>query len=186
MHALQTERRTALTLRRKYPIWGSVVLVAALVWASDFVSKNWAINYLEGKQPRQLMGNFLRLTFTKNSGAAFSFGTNKTILLVAFAIMVIGMIGYWSTRITSRKWGVVLGLVLGGTLGNLTDRILRANVQTGLMKGEVIDWIQLPHWPVFNFADSAIVVAAVIASYLSFRNVAPVSKRGSSGDLNGA
>jgi signal peptidase II len=186
VHALQTEGRTALTLRRKYPIWGSVLLVAALVWATDFVSKNWAINYLDGKEPRPLIGNFLRLTFTKNSGAAFSFGTDRTILLVAFAIVVIGVIGYWTPRITSRKWGVVLGLVLGGTLGNLTDRIIRANVKTGVMKGQVIDWIQLPHWPVFNFADSSIVAAAVIASYLSLRNIVPVVKKGSDGDPDGA
>ena len=186
MHALQTERRTALTLRRKYPIWGSVLLVAALVWATDFASKNWAINYLEGNEPRKIIGNFLRLTFTKNSGAAFSLATGGTILLVAFAILVVGVIGYWTPRITSRRWGVVLGLVLGGTLGNLNDRILRANVETGAMKGQVIDWIQLPHWPVFNFADSSIVVAAIIASYLTLRNIVPINKNPSGGDSNGA
>jgi signal peptidase II len=186
VHALQTERRTALRLRRKYPIWGSVLLVAALVWATDFVSKNWAINYLDGREPRKLIGSFLQLTFTRNSGAAFSIGTDRTILLVAFAVLVVGVIGYWTPRITSRKWGVVLGLVLGGTLGNLTDRILRATAGTGTMKGQVIDWIQLPHWPVFNLADSSIVVAAVIASYLSLRNIAPIEKKVSGRDSDGA
>jgi signal peptidase II len=186
VYGLQTEGRTALILRRKYPIWGSVLVVAALVWAVDFVSKNWAINYLEGKEPRRLVGNFLRLSFTKNSGAAFNFAPGGSILLAAFAIIVIGIIGYWTPRITSRKWGVVLGLVLGGTLGNLGDRILRANVGTGAMKGQVIDWIALPHWPVFNIADSSIVVAALTASYLALRNIAPVNRNASGGGTDGA
>lgn len=185
MHALQTEGRTALTLRRKYPIWGSVLLVAALVWATDFVTKNWAINYLAGKEPRKIIGNLLQFTFTKNSGAAFSFATGGTILLATFAILVILAIGYWTPRITSRQWGIVLGLVLGGALGNLSDRILRANVGTGVLKGQVIDWIELPHWPVFNLADSSIVIAAAIASYLSIRNISPIVKN-HSGDPNGA
>ena len=182
MHALQTEGRTALTLRRKYPIWGSVLLVAALIWSTDFVSKNWAINSLAGHEPRKILGDFLKLTFTKNSGAAFSFATGGTVLLAAFAILVILAIGYWAPRITSRRWGIVLGLVLGGTLGNLSDRILRANVGTGVMKGQVIDWIELPHWPIFNLADSSIVIAAVMASYLSIRNIAPLTKNVRGGD----
>ena len=186
MHALQTEGRTALTLRRKFPIWGSVFLVAALVWATDFVSKNWAVNSLAGREPRRMLGNFLKLTFTKNSGAAFSVATGATILLAAFAILVILAIGYWAPRITSRRWGLVLGLVLGGTLGNLSDRILRANIGTGVMKGQVIDWIELPHWPVFNLADSSIVIAAVLASYLTIRNIAPLTKNNLAGDHDGA
>lgn len=174
-------------MRRKHPIWGSVLLVAALVWATDYVSKNWALNYLDGQEPKKLIGNLLKLTFTRNSGAAFSFATGGAILLATFAILVILAIGYWAPRITSRRWGVVLGLVLGGTLGNLSDRILRANARTGVMKGQVIDWIELPHWPVFNLADASIVIAAVFASYLSLRNISPITKNHSRGDdSNGA
>lgn len=186
MHALQAEGRTALTLRRRYPIWGSVLLVAALVWATDFVSKNWALNYLDGQEPKKLLGNLLKLTFTRNSGAAFSLATGGTIFLATFAILVILAIGYWAPRITSRRWGVVLGLVLGGTLGNLSDRIFRANARTGVMKGQVIDWIELPHWPVFNLADASIVIAAVIASYLSLRNISPITKDKTGGDSHGS
>lgn len=177
MHDLQTERGTALILRRKYPIWSSVLLVAAIIWASDYVTKNWALNYLNGRPPRKIIGNILQLTFTQNSGAAFSFATGGAILLAVFAILAILLIAYWAPRLTSRGWGLVLGLVLGGTLGNLSDRILRANISTGALKGEVIDWIELPHWPIFNLADSSIVVAAVIASYLSLRNIVPVEKK---------
>lgn len=186
MHALQTEGRAALTLRRKFPIWGSVLFVAALVWATDFVSKNWAINSLSGSEPRKILGDFLVLTFTKNSGAAFSFATGGALLLATFAIIVILAIGYWAPRITSRRWGIVLGLVLGGTLGNLSDRIFRATIESGTMKGQVIDWIQLPHWPVFNVADSSIVVAALFATFLSLRNIAPLTKKMDGGDPDGS
>lgn len=161
-------------------------MVAALVWATDYVTKNWALNYLDGKAPKKILGDFLRLTFTRNSGAAFNFATGGAILLATFAIMVIFAIGYWAPRITSRRWGIVLGLVLGGTLGNLGDRILRANAGTGAMKGQVIDWIELPHWPVFNVADASIVIAAVFASYLSLRNISPMKKHDSDGESHDA
>jgi len=181
VHALQTERRTALTLRRKLPIWRSVLLVAALVWSIDLGSKSWALHNLAGREPQRILGNFLRLTLTRNSGAAFSFATGGAILLASFAILVVFSIGYWAPRLTSRPWGYVFGLVLGGTLGNLSDRIFRASGNQGAFRGQVIDWISLPLWPVFNLADSAIVIAAVIAAYLSIRNIPPVTKRNKDG-----
>lgn len=83
---------------------------------------------------------------------------------------------YYSPQITSRGWAVVLGLVLGGILGNVVDRIFR---EPGVLRGHVIDWMQLPNWPVFNIADSAIVVAAVLAMILTARNIPPITKVGS-------
>ena len=82
------------------------------------------------------------------------------------------MIVYFAPRITSKGWSWVLGLVLAGVLGNLTDRLFR---EPGFLRGHVIDWIQLPNWPVFNLADTAIVVAAAIAIVLSVRNIPPVA-----------
>jgi len=70
-------------------------------------------------------------------------------------------------------WLIAMGLLLGGVLGNLTDRIFR---QPGFLSGYVIDWIEIPHWPVFNLADSAITVAAVLALVLSLRNIAPITE----------
>ena len=87
------------------------------------------------------------------------------------AIFVVAAIAYYSIKITSFGWSIVLGLALGGILGNLSDRIFRA---PGFFTGHVIDWIQLPNWPVFNLADSAIVVAATIAVILSIRNISPM------------
>ena len=63
---------------------------------------------------------------------------------------------------------------MGGILGNLTDRIFR---EPGFLRGHVIDWMQLPHWPIFNIADSAIVIAAALSMLLSARNIPPVAKR---------
>lgn len=175
MHALQSEGRTALILRHKQPIWASVLWAAWFVWLADVGSKTWALTYLEGKSPLKILGTFLQLSLTKNSGAAFSFATSGTIFLTTFGLLIVVVIGFWAKRITSRPWAVALGLVLGGTLGNLTDRIFR--VGRGAFRGEVIDWIALPHWPTFNIADSAIVIAAVIAMILSLRNIAPISPK---------
>lgn len=154
-----------------------VLAIAWLVWALDVLSKTLALRFLEGHEPVKLLGKFFALNFTKNSGAAFSLGSNGSggsILLGSFAIFAIFVIAYWTPRLTSRGWGWVLGLALGGILGNLSDRIFRGHA--GFMKGQVIDWIELPNWPIFNLADSAIVIAALIALILSIRNVPPISR----------
>ena len=87
--------------------------------------------------------------------------------------MFVGII-YFAPRITSKGWSVVLGLTMGGILGNLMDRIFR---EPGFLRGHVIDWMQLPNWPIFNIADSAIVVAAALSIFLSLRNIPPVAKK---------
>ena len=71
-------------------------------------------------------------------------------------------------RLRSLGWAIALGLLLGGALGNLVDRLLRS---PGPFRGEVVDWIQLPHWPVFNLADSAIVIGGCVAVLLSSRGI---------------
>ncbi len=141
----------------------------------DVATKTWALATLEGKPSRHIIGTFLQFTFARNSGAAFSFAPGGTIFLTSFALIVVTAIGYWARKITSRPWGIVLGLVLGGSLGNLSDRIFRTGGSRGFFQGEVIDWISTPHWPIFNIADSAIVIAAVFATFLSLRNIAPIS-----------
>jgi len=151
--------------------WKRLYTIAWAVWLLDFATKSWALNSLDSRNPVKLIGNFLQLTLIKNSGAAFSLAQGATIVFTIFAIVVVAAIAYYSTKITSFGWSIVLGLALGGILGNLTDRIFRA---PGFFTGHVIDWIQLPNWPVFNLADSAIVVAASIAVILSIRNISPM------------
>ena len=151
--------------------WKRLYTIAWAIWLLDFATKSWALNTLDSRNPVKLIGSFLQLTLYKNSGAAFSLAQGATIVFTFFAISVVAAIAYYSIKITSFGWSIVLGLALGGILGNLSDRIFRA---PGFFVGHVIDWIQLPNWPVFNLADSAIVVAASIAVILSIRNISPM------------
>ena len=159
-------RRTSLVQR--------LFSLACLVWALDFLSKNWAIENLSSS-PRKLIGSFLQLTLLRNPGAAFSLATGFTIIFTSLSMAVALFIARNASRITSPGWVVVAGLVLGGVLGNLTDRIFR---EPGFLYGHVIDWIELPHWPVFNLADSAIFIAAGMAILLTFKNISPIAKSG--------
>ena len=157
-------RRTSLVQR--------LFTLAWVIWALDFLTKNWAVENLSGA-PRQIIGNFLKLTLFRNPGAAFSMATGFTIVFTTISLAVAIFITRYSVRITSPWWAYVAGLVLGGVLGNLTDRIFR---EPGFLYGHVIDWIEVPHWPVFNLADSSIFIAAGIAILLTIRNISPTEK----------
>lgn len=78
------------------------------------------------------------------------------------------VIFYFSRKVQSTPWAIALGLVLGGIFGNLADRIFRT---PGGLQGEVVDWIQIPNWPVFNIADTAVVSAAILITILSAKNI---------------
>jgi len=156
--------------------WRTLFSVAWFVWVLDLATKIWAVNTLSHRPNIKVLGSFFQLTFVRNSGAAFSFAEGATIFLSLFGIAVLCAIFYFSPQITSKGWAVVLGLVMGGILGNLVDRIFR---EPGVLRGHVIDWMQLPHWPIFNVADSAIVIAALISMILTGRNISPITKVGS-------
>ena len=146
-------------------------LVAALIWGLDLSTKIWAVNNLSARNPVEILGSFFQLTLVRNPGAAFSFATGATVVFTGIAVAAVIVIVYYSSKITSLGWATTLGLLLGGVLGNLTDRLFRS---PGFFKGEVIDWLEITNWPVFNLADSAIVVAAFLAIVLTIRNVGPV------------
>jgi signal peptidase II len=159
-------RRTSLVQR--------LFTLAWVIWALDFLTKNWAVENLSGA-PRQIIGNFLKLTLFRNPGAAFSMATGFTIVFTTISLAVAIFITRYSVRITSPWWAYVAGLVLGGVLGNLTDRIFR---EPGFLYGHVIDWIEIPNWPIFNVADSSIFIAAGIAILLTIKNISPTTKSG--------
>ena len=141
--------------------------VAAAVLALDIISKVIVVATLSDRPPVHLIGTLLMLTESRNPGAAFSIGgPSETILFSAIAVGVIIFIIRWAGRIHSLAWAVALGLLLGGAMGNLTDRIFRS---PGPFRGWVVDWIQVPHWPVFNLADSAIVCGGVLMVLLAAR-----------------
>jgi len=159
-------RRTSLVQR--------LFTLAWLIWALDFLTKNWAVENLSGA-PRRIIGDFLKLTLFRNPGAAFSMATGFTIVFTTISLAVAIFITRYSVRITSPWWAYVAGLVLGGVLGNLTDRIFR---EPGFLYGHVIDWIEIPNWPIFNVADSSIFIAAGIAILLTIKNISPTNKSG--------
>ncbi len=147
---------------------GVLLGVALFVLALDIVTKIIAVKELTNRAPVRVLGGFLKLTESRNPGAAFSLGTSLTVLYSAIAVTVIIVILRTSRRIRSLPWAITLGLLLGGATGNLTDRIFRS---PGPFRGWVVDWIQLPHWPVFNLADSAIVCGGILAVLLSARGL---------------
>jgi signal peptidase II len=151
--------------------------VALTVLALDIVSKLLVVAELSGRPPVRLLGGFVHLLVTRNPGAAFSVGTSMTVVFSAIAVTVIVIIVRTARQIRSLPWALTLGLLLGGATGNLADRIFR---YPGPFRGYVVDWIQLPHWPVFNLADSSIVCGGVLAVLLSMRGIRLDGRRGDS------
>ena len=123
---------------------------------------------MPGRPPIRLLGGALTITLTRNGGAAFSIGGSMTIVFTAIALGVVIYILRTARNLRSIGWAVTLGLLLGGATGNLLDRIFRA---PGLFQGHVVDWIELPDWPVFNLADSAIVCAGVLVVLLALLGI---------------
>jgi signal peptidase II len=147
---------------------GVLLGIAAFVLLADIVSKCIIAATMTDHAPIRLLGGFLTITLTRNPGAAFGLGTGLTVVLAVVATGVIAVILRTSRRLYSVPWAVVLGLLLGGASGNLVDRLFRS---PGWFRGHVVDWIELPHWPVFNLADSAIVMGGLIAVVLASRGL---------------
>jgi signal peptidase II len=141
---------------------------AAFVLAADAITKAIVVARMPGRPPIRLLGGLLTITLTRNGGAAFSIGPSMTIVFTAIAAGVIIYILRAARNLRSIGWAVTLGLLLGGATGNLVDRIFRAPAP---FQGHVVDWIQLPHWPVFNLADSAIVCAGFLVVLLALRGI---------------
>ncbi len=162
-----TDASSDTTPRRRphVVLWAAV---AGAVLVLDQTTKWWAERALDDGQTRQLIGDWLQLRLTYNPGAAFSLGTGYTVLLTFIAIAVVIVVIRMARKLGSTGWAVALGLLLGGALGNVVDRIFR---DPAPLRGHVVDFIELPRWPVFNIADAAICVAAAVFVLLSFRGV---------------
>jgi signal peptidase II len=137
-------------------------------YALDQITKALAAAHLTPGEPRHLIGSLLRLDLTRNPGAAFSTGTSHTVVFTVLAIVALVVTCWFALRAGSRGWSIALGLLAAGIAGNLTDRILRAPKG---FSGHVVDFLELPHWPIFNVADVAINVAAVLIVILVWRGV---------------
>ena len=144
-----------------------LVAVAALVLAADLVSKALVVAHLRPDEPVHLIGNVLMLWLTRNPGAAFSVGTGETIVFTVIAFGVVVYIARTARKLYSLGWAIALGLLLGGAMGNLGDRVFRA---PGLFRGDVVDWIAVTrYYPIFNLADSAIVCGGILTVLLALR-----------------
>lgn len=115
-----------------------------------------------------MLGGLVTFAVSRNSGAAFSFAEGATVIFTLVAVAVAVVIVRTLPRLHSTGWAVTLGLLLGGALGNLVDRLLRA---PGVGRGAVVDFISVPHFATFNVADSGITVGAALAVLLSLRGV---------------
>ena len=115
-----------------------------------------------------VIGSLLQLELVHNAGAAFSTGTHFTVVLTLIAVVAAGVVLWFIGRLGSVMWAVALGLLLAGVCGNLADRLFRA---PGVLRGHVVDFLMLPHWPVFNVADMCINVAAVLILVQAYRGI---------------
>ena len=141
-------RRLSVTV-----LWTMAVVIVVV----DQLSKQWALFALSDGQHTALLGRALGLVLVRNPGAAFSFATGQTWIFALIASLVVVIIVRVSRNLASRSWAVALGLVLGGAVGNLIDRLLR---EPGFLRGHVIDFIDYGGYFVGNVADIAIVLAA--------------------------
>jgi len=142
---------------------------AAVAYVLDRVTKLWVEAALAGRAPIEIVPGVLSFNYTTNSGGAFGLGRSAPWVFAGATVLVSVVIVFVSFRLDRRPLALALGLILGGALGNLTDRILNG---PGL-SGSVIDFIDLQVWPVFNLADASIVVGAILLAMSSARREDP-------------
>lgn len=144
-------------------------IVAVAAYALDQVSKYLVLTNLTLGESVPVIDGLLQFRLVKNPGAAFSIGDAYTWIFSILASLVTVFIIWFARRIKSIGWAVVFGLLLGGVLGNLTDRLFR---EPGFGVGHVIDFLQIPILPaIFNIADSAIVVSMGLFMILTLRGI---------------
>jgi signal peptidase II len=140
-----------------------LAVIAASVVILDLISKIIIVATIDPNEPVRVLGGLVYLSLIRNSGAAFSMATGYTWILALVAIGVVIVIIRMAPKLRSTPWAVSLGLVLGGALGNLIDRIFRS---PGFLQGHVVDFVSVfgpnaEYFPVFNVADSAITIGGI-------------------------
>ena len=144
-------------------------MVALCVYLVDQIAKVLVVSNLYEGQQIEVLGQLLQFHFVKNAGAAFSIGSGSTWIFSIVGVGVLGFVIWYAPRIRSTAWAVLFGLLLGGLLGNLTDRLFR---EPGFGVGHVVDFLQIPLLPaIFNLADVAIVSSMALFLILTLRGV---------------
>ncbi|MEU7277715.1 signal peptidase II [Streptomyces sp. NPDC045431] len=144
--------------------------VALVAYLLDLGTKMLVVAKLEHHEPIEVIGELLTFRAVRNPGAAFGMGEAFTVIFTVIAATVIVVIIRLARKLYSLPWALALGLLLGGALGNLTDRIFRS---PGVFRGAVVDFIAPAHFAVFNLADTAIVCGGFLIVILSFRGLDP-------------
>lgn len=159
--------------RRTMPV---LLLIAVVAFGLDLGTKCLVVAKMTPGEPISIVGDLVRLVLYRNPGAAFSMATGMTWLLTLIAAAVVVGVIRIGRSLRSVGWAVGLGLVLGGAVGNLTDRLFRA---PGPLQGHVVDFISVTKWwPVFNVADSSIVCGAILLVVLTVFGFEPNGGRG--------
>ncbi|MFE7134822.1 signal peptidase II [Streptomyces sp. NPDC057638] len=153
--------------RRRVAVLLTIAVIAYLI---DLGTKMLVVAKLEHHPPIEVIGEWLQFEAVRNPGAAFGIGEAFTVIFTVIAAAVIVVIIRLARKLYSLPWAIALGLLLGGALGNLTDRIFRA---PGVFEGAVVDFIAPAHFAVFNLADTAIVCGGVLIVILSFKGLDP-------------
>jgi signal peptidase II len=151
--------------------------VAVVVYTIDVLTKLMAVAFLTEDDPVRIGHTSITLRLIRNPGAAFGLGVGATAVFTVVTAIVIGAVLRTARRLGSLRWALALGLLLGGSLGNLSDRLSRS---PGPLRGHVVDFIDFPGWPIFNLADAFICMAGLMIVLLALRNV-PISGRPSRG-----
>ena len=164
--------------------------VALIVIVIDQITKAIALATLQpriaaGDGPIEVLGPVLKLTFVQNTGAGFGIGAGFTWIFALIAVVVAIVIIRTARKLGSVAWAIALGGLMGGALGNLVDRIIRppgfGEAYAGPGQGYVVDFLQLPYWPVFNVADMAIVGSAILMVLLTMRGIPLAGGSGTAG-----
>lgn len=145
-----------MSSKRALSIAYGVALVGLIV---DEVSKYLVMKNLDGQPSVHVIGSLVKFTYVRNPGAAFGAGESLTPVITVIALIATVVTIRFIMKARERLWAFALGLLLAGVLGNLSDRLFR---DPGPFRGHVVDFIQLPHYAVFNVADMCINVAAAL------------------------
>lgn len=146
----------------------TVAVTALLVFGADLATKTWIVHAYGDGHVTTVIPGVLDIEEGRNAGAAFGIATGSTIIFTVIALAVAIAIVRIAARLRSRSWAIALGLLLGGAVGNLGDRIFRS---PAVFRGHVVDWIYLHHWPVFNIADSGVVIGGILAALLVVQGI---------------
>ena len=145
-----------------------ILAIALVVVLADQLTKLWATSTLTEGAYHSLIGTLLGLQLTYNSGAAFSFLVNATWLFTIIAALAVVALLWFSRRVGARSWAVAFGLLLGGAVTHLGDRLFRA---PSFGQGHVVDFIAYANWFIGNVADIAIFFGALLALVLAVAGV---------------